>query len=92
MVTMAGTESEQSKRIDVARERAHAANGVIEDLRRNGLPKEIAHDLLIGYRKSLKGHRKEESGARKVMIAAGCLPGTLNKYRDAKMVEIRMGP
>ena len=91
-MTMTGTDSEKPKRIDVARERAEAANCVIADLTRNGLPKEIAHDLLIAYAKAIEGHCREENGARKVMIQAGCLPGTLNKYRDAKMVEIRMGP
>ena len=53
---MAGTESEKPKRIDVARERAEAANCVIADLTRNGLPKEIAHDLLIAYAKAIEGH------------------------------------
>ena len=69
-------------------ERAQAANGVIEDLKRNGLEEEMAHDLLIGYSQAIEGYFREEWGARKVMIAAGALPGSLNRYRDAKKKEI----
>lgn len=77
---------------EIARERADAANGVLEDLKRHGVPEDIAHDLLNGYTDALRGYYKEEWGARKVMIAAGALLGSLNRYRDAKMDEIRMGP
>jgi len=73
---------------DIAYERADAANGVVEDLKRNGLEEEIAHDLLIGYTQAIEGYYREEWGARKVMIAAGALPGSLNKFRDAKKKEI----
>jgi len=73
---------------DIAYERADAAQGVIEDLVRNGLPEEIAHDLLIGYSQAIEGFYREEWGARKVMIQAGALPGSLNRYRDAKKKEI----
>ena len=87
-----GTESEKTKRAEIARKRADAANTVIEDLKRNGLEEEIAHDLLIGYTQAIEGYYMEEWGARKVMIAAGALPGSLNQYRDGKMDEIVMGP
>jgi hypothetical protein len=73
---------------DIAYERADAANGVVEDLKRNGLPEETAHDLLIGYTQAIEGFYKEEWGARKVMIQAGALPGSLNRYGDAKKREI----
>jgi hypothetical protein len=76
---------------DIAHERADAANGLIEDLTRNGLEDEIAHDLLNGYTQAIAGYYREEWGARKVMIAAGALPGTLNRYRDAKKREILQG-
>jgi|LSQX01.3.fsa_nt_gb hypothetical protein len=72
-------------------ERAEAADGVIEDLTRSGLQIEIAHDLLTGYTKAIEGYYREEWGARKVMIAAGALPGSLNRYRDAKKKEILQG-
>jgi len=51
---------------DIAYERADAANGVVEDLKRNGLEEETAHDLLIGYGQAIEGYFKEEWGARKV--------------------------
>lgn len=73
---------------DIAYERADAANSVIEDLTRNGLHEEIAHDLLIGYIQAIEGFYREEWGARRVMIQAGALPGSLNRYRDAKKKEI----
>ena len=73
---------------DLAHERAEAANGIIEDLKRNGLHEELAHSLLSGYAQAIEGSFREEAGARKVMIAAGCLPGTLNRFRDAKKREI----
>jgi hypothetical protein len=76
---------------ELACERADAANGVIEDLTRNGLQIETAHNLLNGYTEAIEGYYKEEWGARKVMIAAGALPGTLNRYRDAKKREILQG-
>jgi len=76
---------------EIACERADAANGVIEDLTRNGLEDEIAHDLLNGYTEAIEGYYKEEWGARKVMIQAGALPGSLNRYRDAKKNEILQG-
>jgi hypothetical protein len=76
---------------EIAFERAEAANGVIEDLTRNGLVAEIAHDLLNGYTEAIEGYYKEEWGARKVMIQAGALPGSLNRYRDAKKNEILQG-
>ena len=72
-------------------ERADAANGVIEDLTRNGLEDEIAHDLLNGYTQAIQGYFREEWGARKVMLQAGALPGSLNRYRDAKKNEILQG-
>jgi hypothetical protein len=89
---MMGAESEKTKRAEIVRKRADAANTVIEDLKRHGVPEEIAHDLLIGYTQAIEGYYMEEWGARKVMIAAGALPGSLNQYRDAKMDEIVMGP
>jgi len=73
---------------DLACERATAATSAIEDLTRNGVPEEIAHDLLIGYTQAIQGYFREEWGARKVMIAAGALPGSLNRYVDAKKKEI----
>ena len=76
---------------DLAYERADAANGVIEDLTRNGLQIETAHNLLNGYAQAIEGYYREEWGARKVMIAAGALPGTLNRYRNAKKSEILQG-
>jgi len=76
---------------NLACERADAANAVIEDLTRNGLQIETAHDLLTGYTQAIEGYYKEEWGARKVMIRAGALPGSLNRYRDAKKNEILQG-
>jgi len=73
---------------ELAYERVQAANGVVEDLKRNGLAEEIAHDLLIGYGQAIEGYFREEWGARKVMIQAGALPGSLNKFRYAKKKEI----
>ena len=52
---------------------------------------ETAHNLLNGYTQAIQGYFREEWGARKVMIAAGALPGTLNRYRDAKKREILQG-
>ncbi len=76
---------------ELACERADAANGVIGDLITHGLHEEIAHDLLNGYTQAIEGYYREEWGARKVMIAAGALPGSLNRYRDAKKNEILQG-
>ncbi len=87
-----GTESETTEKINIGLERAEAAKMIIEELKKHGVSHHIAHDLLNGYRESLEGYFKEEWGARKVMIAVGALPGSLNRYRDAKMDEIRLGP
>ena len=76
---------------ETAFERSEAANCVIEDLIRNGLQIEIAHDLLNGYTQAIAGYYREEWGARKVLIQAGALPGSLNRYRDAKKREILQG-
>ena len=89
---MTGMDSEKTEEIDIGLERAEAAKTIIEELKKHGVPHHIAHDLLNGYRESLEGYFKEEWGARKVMIAAGCLPGSLNRYRDVKLIEIRRGP
>ena len=43
---------------DIASKRANAANGVIEDLKRNGVPEETAHDLLNGYVEAIEGYYK----------------------------------
>jgi hypothetical protein len=76
---------------DIAYERTDAAGAVIEDLTRNGLQIETAHNLLNGYTQAIAGYYREEWGARKVMIQAGALPGSLNRYRDAKKSEILQG-
>jgi len=89
---MIGTESEKAEEINIGQERAEAANTIIEELKKHGVPHHIAYDLLNGYRESLEGYFKEEWGARKVLIAAGALPGSLNRYRDVKLIEIRRGP
>lgn len=76
---------------DIASERAEAANSVLEEMERHGAPSEIAHDLLNGYTQAIEGYFKEEWGARKVMIAAGALPGSLNRFVEAKKQEILKG-
>ena len=78
--------------IDTVPTRADAATVIIVDLRRNGIPMEIAHDLLSGYAEALQGYAREERGARKVMISAGVLPGSLEGFRKAEASETRAGP
>ena len=73
---------------ELACERADAASSIVEDLKRNGLPEETAHDLLLGYAQAIEGAYREEWGARRVMVAAGALPGSLSRFRDAKKQEI----
>ena len=73
---------------EILRERADAASSIVEELKSNSVPEEIAHDLLIGYTQAIEGYYMEEWGARKVMIAAGALAGTLNRYMEAKKQEI----
>ena len=75
---------------EILGERAEAASSIVEELKSNSVPEEIAHDLLIGYTQAVEGYYMEEWGARKVMIQAGCLPGSLNRYMEAKKKEILM--
>lgn len=77
---------------NTVRKRAAAASVIIVDLQRNGIPMEIAHDLLSGYAEAIQGYSREEWGARKVMISAGALPDNLGRFRDAEMSETRAGP